>query len=645
MRPSRPPTPPPEPPRDTRFGGLTLIERIAVGGMAEVFRAREPRGAGEPRTIVVKRMLPHIAAEPSAARMFEAEARIGRLVTHPNVVGVLAFGQADGQPYLSLELVGGVDLGRLRTWLAREERRLDLQLALFVGAELLAGLHAVHEARDENGHPLEIVHGDVSPSNVLLSTEGDVKLADFGIAQARLRTSFPQAAASSSRLRGKLAYLSPEQVRGEGTDRRSDVFTAAAVIAEIVLGEPLFARESDLSTLLAIRDAHLGPLEERGSLLPAGMFEVLSRGLARDPDARFATAAEFGGALAGFLAHRRDALRVQLGALIAEASGSLVATQEPLSRDVTIEPPLTDHWVRTGDGRQLGPWTFAQLVEAITVGRLSAQDYVRVEGGRFRRIADMDGLAAHLPRADRPSRETEPAQADGIFELATGKIVEAFARAAAERADGVWIFRRREARKEIFLVRGAPEFVTSNVPEDLLGEFLVARGALTRGELDMALAVLPRFDGRLGDTLSALGLMEPVEVFRHLADQVHEKLLALFTWTEGQARFSAGVGPPKRGFPLGLDPWRLLLEGIERRLAAGLEQDTFAQHLTDDLERTRVRPPAGVPAEIDQLLLATARPRPLYEVADALADPRERDVHRPYRAIRLGLALGVVGWA
>ncbi|MCZ7683133.1 MAG: DUF4388 domain-containing protein [Sandaracinaceae bacterium] len=270
-------------------------------------------------------------------------------------------------------------------------------------------------------------------------------------------------------------------------------------------------------------------------------------------------------------------------------------------------------------------------------GRARVRRRSRARGGELRRIGEIDALSSHLPRAraQGTERATVPAPDLASLDLASGGIVEALARSAAECADGVWTFRRGPARKEVFLVRGTPEFVTSNLPGELLGEFLVSRGAITRGELDMALAVLPRFDGRLGDTLAALGLMEPVELFRYITEQVREKLLELFTWREGEARFTAGVAPPRRGFPLGLDPWQVLLEGIERRLADGLEQDTFAAHLTDDLARTRTEAPPTLPPEVDQLLLATSRPRPLYEVTDALADPSERDVHRPYRAIRL----------
>jgi hypothetical protein len=136
-----------------------------------------------------------------------------------------------------------------------------------------------------------------------------------------------------------------------------------------------------------------------------------------------------------------------------------------------------------------------------------------------------------------------------------------------------------------------------------------------------------------------------VELFRHIADQVREKLLELFTWEDGAARFFDGVDPPRRYFPLGLDPWRILREGVERRLAQGLEHATFAEHMVDCLQRTPVQPPEGLPAEVDRVLSLTRSPQPLQELVERLEDPSERDVHRPYRAIRMALALDLLRWA
>jgi eukaryotic-like serine/threonine-protein kinase len=640
VRPSRPPTPPPEPPQGSKFGELILLERIAVGGMAEVFRAREPRKAGEDRIVALKRMLPHIAAEPGAARMFEAEAEIGRLVQHANVVRVHGVGTAENQPFLSLELVPGLDAWRFARWLEDKKEPFPLALAIFIARELCAALHAVHEARGPDGAPLGIVHGDVSPTNVLLSVHGDVKLADFGIAHARLCSSFPQAAAAG-RMRGKLGYLSPEQVRDAARDRRADVFAAAVVAAELAIGQPLFVRETELSTLLAVRNTDVAPLAARASLLPEGLPEVLQRGLARDPAERFATAAEMQRALARFLGAPDASLRAELGALVRTASGHAPAIPQPITREqITYEPPLTDYRVRTADGRELGPWTFAHLVEAVTMGRLAPEDEVRFERGSYKPLASIEALAAHLPIARREPKSKSSGRA---VELAAGEIVEALAASAGRKVSGVWVFQRGDARKEVYLVDGTPEFVTSSLPADLLGEFLVSRGVIQRGELDMALAVLPKFDGRLGDTLAALGLVDAMELFRHIQDQVREKLLDLFTWTEGQGRFSRGVSPPQRGFPLGLDPWQILLDGIERRLELGLEQDTFGQHLMDDLAPTRRERAGRLPGELDALMNVVSKRRPLQEVVEALSEGDPRG-HRAYRVIRLALALRLVEW-
>jgi hypothetical protein len=538
VRASRPPLPPPPPAKEAPFGDLTLIERIGIGGMAEVFRAREPRTVGEPRTIVVKRMLPHIAAEPGSAKMFEAEARIGQLIEHENVVRVLGSGEAEGQPYLSLELVPGVDLFRLTSFLRQTDRTLPIELGVFVARELLAGLHAVHEARDEHGAPIGLVHGDVSPSNVLLSVHGDVKLADFGIAQARLRSSFPQAAAAG-RTRGKLSYLAPEQLRGESNERRSDVFAASAVATELVIGAPLFARGTDLATLLAVRSVDLAPLEAAADRLPHQLALALRTGLALDPRDRYETAEDLRAALAPFAGEADGALRARLAAIVGEACGQVAMTESsPPTRDeITMEPPLHDHRVRMTDGRELGPWSFAQLVEAVTMGRIGADDEMRADGGGWRRIGDIEALAAHIPAArTRPPLRGADARA---VDLGTGGIIEALGISAARRDSGVWVCSAGDSLKEVYLVDGRPDYVTSNVPSDLLGEFLVERKILERGELDMALAVLPKFDGRLGDTLSALGLIEPVELLRHIGEQVREKLLSIFLWTSGTARFSA----------------------------------------------------------------------------------------------------------
>jgi len=610
--------------------------------MAEVFLAQEPRAVGEPRTVVIKRMLPHIAAEPDAERMFEEEARLGGLIDHPNVVRVLGTGEADGQPYLVLEHVRGTDLATIVRWTTQNDEALPTDVALMVVCDLLEALQSVHEANDEGGAQLEIVHGDVSPSNVLVSSQGRVKLADFGIAEARLRESFPQAAAAGP-TRGKLGYLAPEQVSGLRHDRRADVFAASVVATELLIGRPLFGRGSDLSILLAVREAKVDPLLDAADDLPDGLTELLLKGLARQPDDRFGSARTMRLALEGFLPENTTSLRETLAGYVEAASGvprELTddhVTSE-LSELITQEPPLDDYVVERTDGSSSAPMTFAQLVEGVSTGQVGSSDRIRVGQSEARALRDIGELAGHVP-----NRGASP---EGDHIAMGGDFLDAFARSMAEGADGVWICRRQSTRKEVYLVDGVPEFVSSSLRTELLGEFLVSQAILERHELDMALAVLPRFDGRLGDTLAALGLIGPVELFRHIAAQVREKLLELFTWRAGHAEFQPGARPAARYFPLGLDPWKVLADGIQRRLGMGLEQATFAEHLLDRLERTVTAPPDGLPEDTLVVLELTRHgASPLQGVVEALESPGNLDRHRPYRAIRMALALDLVRFA
>lgn len=294
------------------LGPYRLAHRIAVGGMAEVYRALWPQAAGADRSVVIKRLLPGLVDDPEQRAMFEHEAKLGRRIQHPNVVELLAHGIEGDAPYHVLEYVFGVDLWRLTRGLRGSGRVLPRPLALWVGTELLAGLAAVHGARGEAGEPLHVVHHDVSPSNVFLSVHGDVKLGDLGIARAALHDRTDAAA----RAKGKLGYRSPEQVLGRPVDARSDVFAAGVVIAELLMGRPLFAERTEVGALLAIRDGDLAPLHQLLPHLPAGLGEALRRALEHRPERRTASAEALRAALLPFLDLPPSRLREELGARV-----------------------------------------------------------------------------------------------------------------------------------------------------------------------------------------------------------------------------------------------------------------------------------------------------------------------------------------
>jgi serine/threonine-protein kinase len=663
--------------------------------MAEVFRAREPRPAGEPRVVVVKRMLPDIAAQPGSRAMFEAESRLGSLIKHEAVVDVLGFGEEHGQPYLVLEYVRGLDLFRLNRFLTREGRTLGVSLTIYLVRRLLDGLHAVHEATDENGVPLSVVHRDVSPSNVLLSIHGDVKLGDFGIAYTELRESLPEALGAHAK--GKLGYLAPEQVTGLDCDRRTDVFSAAVITAELLMGRPLFAGGSELAILLAIRDAKVHPFLEMAKSLPDGLGDVLGAALRRDPEDRVATALALSLSLAPYQDAPEEVLRRELAAIVmsamqdVEPTGEIEATpllpedqldaRQPggLPRGVSkaIHEPsaaggpaerttllpaaglaptgkLTEeeYRIETTGGMRFGPWTYAQVVEALALGKIGPEDRVRHPDGGATRIQDTAAFRRHLAPFNMTPTTREQEQPPGPSEmlpLGHGGIITALTWAAVRRETGLWLCELGGVQKEVYLKKGTPEFVTSNLAGELLGEYLVATSVITRGELDMALAVLPRFEGRLGDTLAALGLVEPIHLFRHIAAQVRDKLLDLFLWTSGHATFYEGVEPPPSAFPLDLQPWKILAEGVDQRLSAGLEDERFEGRDQAVVAAARPMPsgldPGALPHDLRTVLRALDTPMTLAQLRYSYPELRGGSGGMVKRSLVLLFHLRAVVWA
>lgn len=598
-----------------------LHERIAVGGMAEIFRATPADGGP---AIALKRMLPALAEDGPARAMFAEERRHSAHISHPNVVALIDGGEENGLPYLALELVLGLDLHRLTRFLRQSSRVIGPALAVHVVRETLAGLHAVHELRGSDGRALGVVHRDVSPSNVLLSLDGEVKLADLGIA-APPATTANNANTTASRAKGKLGYLAPEQVIGMPLDRRADVFAAGVVLAELLIGRPLFAGGSELAILLAIRDGDLRALHEHGAQLPQSLRTSVLCALAQSPADRFPDALAFREALAPHAVPEQAARRelaelVRRGVAVARSNDGDEAT--PVHDVVvdsrtpqTADMPSLDYTIETTAGKRMGPWPFARIIEAIATAKIAANDRVSQAGGPFVPLLDVPALARHLPlvsTATATLTHEAPRAPNTITDLANGGVVRAVCLAILNEQTGLLLCEQSGVRKEVYFRNGRPEFVASNIASELLGEFLVARSVISRGELDMALAVLPRFEGRLGDTLAALGLVPPVELFRHIATQVREKLVELFLWSAGKASFYRGAEPPKSRFPLELDAWAIVEEGVRRRVAQGIEDDLLA-----DGDHTFVTLVDRLPRDVPLKRLPPAAARLVEELAMA----------------------------
>ena len=275
------------------FGSYELLDRIAEGGMAEVWRARSRGVAGFEKTVVIKRVLPSLMANSGFAEMLVREAKIAALLGHPNIIQIFDLGEERGAYFIAMEYVYGKDLGAVMSLGTSSAAKggLSLPLKLWIVAEVAKALDYAHRRRDSEGRPLNIVHRDVSPQNVLLGFEGAVKVADFGIARADQQELGK--GEDPKVLRGKYAYMSPEQARGEPLDRRSDLFSLGIVLWELLTSRRLFRGASSGETLELVRNADVPPLpEELG--LPFTLDAILRRALARDREDRYASAGELG---------------------------------------------------------------------------------------------------------------------------------------------------------------------------------------------------------------------------------------------------------------------------------------------------------------------------------------------------------------
>jgi tRNA A-37 threonylcarbamoyl transferase component Bud32 len=273
---------------DVTYGPYRLLEKVAVGGMAEVFRAKRSGVEGFEKVVAVKRILSHLSDNKEFVDMFIDEAKMVAGLAHPNIVQIFDLGKIEKSYYIAMEYVRGRDL---RTILRRgrdRNLRVPLDLTTFVVSRVCSALEYAHRAKDETGRPMMIVHRDISPQNILISFEGDVKLTDFGIAKAATKASITDRGA----LRGKLLYMSPEQAWGKPIDRRSDIFSLGIVFYEMLTDQKPFLGNSEMSILEMVRECKVAPPSSLNPRIPEKLERVVMKSLERDPEVRYQDGAE-----------------------------------------------------------------------------------------------------------------------------------------------------------------------------------------------------------------------------------------------------------------------------------------------------------------------------------------------------------------
>lgn len=297
-------------------GRYTILGAIHRGGMGQILLARQEGAEGFNRKLVLKGLLPQLVFDEVSLELFRREAQIMSRLDHPNIVRVVDFTYVDDKPYLAMEYVRGRNFHQVIQRATRFDDALPPAFATYVVAEAVRGLHCAHHARDEDGRPLGVVHRDVSPGNILLSFFGEVKVVDFGIAMSADAKKYT----APKSIRGKARYAAPEVVRGKPATPRSDIHAAGVVLAEALLGEPLWERGSVADTLIAIvtesRDVTIERILSRTKAASDRLAYVLRRSLALEPDARYESAEEFADDLDELTRSLGGASQTELGELL-----------------------------------------------------------------------------------------------------------------------------------------------------------------------------------------------------------------------------------------------------------------------------------------------------------------------------------------
>ncbi|MEZ4360648.1 MAG: serine/threonine-protein kinase [Kofleriaceae bacterium] len=313
----------PEPQPGAVIGGrYELVELAGRGGMADVWRAQVRGDVGFTRPVAIKRMHAALAAQPSYVKMFVEEARVGASLQSPNLPQVHDFVAEDGNYFMVLEWIDGIDLGTWVRWHAQRSEATGWELVAAIGVGILRGLASAHERQDASGAVVPVIHRDVSPHNVLLTTRGVVKVIDFGLS---LTADRPEETTDPGVVKGKMSYLAPEIVAGQRPVPASDQFSTGSVLWEALVGRKLFDGDSDYDTFVKLRDCAVQPLRPLRPDVPSEFVTIVQRALAADIDARFPSTRDMGRELSMVIrkAHSRKDLHSSLARSVAQARAAM----------------------------------------------------------------------------------------------------------------------------------------------------------------------------------------------------------------------------------------------------------------------------------------------------------------------------------
>ena len=401
------------------FGRYGLLRRLAVGGMAEIFLAALHGDEGFEKKVVLKRILPHLGQDADFVRMFIDEAMVASRLSHPNIIEVYDFGHAEGSYFMAMEYVEGIDLHQVLQQAKVLGQRLTVAEVAAIGERIARGLAYTHNLIDDDGVPLSIVHRDVSPHNIMISHLGAVKVMDFGIAKAAARAT----RTVTGTIKGKLAYMSPEQARGESATKLSDQFALGIVLWECLVGRKLFEGESDVTLLQRVAACNVPNLTVLCPEVPPSLSRIVQRALSCNPNSRYADLEELADAL--------TAVRYSLGA----------------AGIVKLDDVVNRYAVR---GQETQSWSWAEQQVASSGGGtrvLAAPPAEPSSGPKTRKLRGaMTPARAHHATGRRPllrhrsqttSKPLEPTRIERLPWLLVGALLAALVTVAGRTAEGL----------------------------------------------------------------------------------------------------------------------------------------------------------------------------------------------------------------
>jgi serine/threonine-protein kinase len=538
--------------------------------MADVYRAKVVGIRGFTKTVAIKRIHPHLMERKRFLRMFTDEAKIASRLVHPNVVQIYDLGEAEGLPYIAMEYVPGRDLFRVLQRLINLERRCPWRLATKIVTDVCSGLQFAHEFRSPDGQPQEIVHRDVSPRNILISYNGEIKLTDFGVARARDREEHTE----HGIIKGKVRYLSPEAAYAREVDRRSDLFSLGICFAEMLLMEPLRSGPNEMAMLLDIRKGEFD--RNRFKPIPKPLRAVLNRALEVDPNKRFPTALEFAVDLANRFDDSSNPMsEAEVATFMRALFDEDIATEE--TRDKEVEFDLA----ATADQFEAEP----PPTGASEVTKVHSLNPLNIFAERGAGPVAVPALGIEDQRPPTPTR---------VGSLREVSLVRLLHEINEGQVSGILDFRREPIKKSIEIEAGNPVFANSNIESELFGEYLVAQGTLSREQHAEVLDFAARKGLRFSEALLELGACTPNELFQQLSGQVRNRILDLFSWISGTFALYVDAPVAETGLPLNLRAHTLIHEGVQERMPLVV----IRRFMESKLNLWVVRLPGAIPADL-----------------------------------------------